>query len=74
MIDIHIGGDGEDLRNNPICMTQLNFMALGAANITCVQTAFGDWVIITKSSSSTDCGQLAFKEVRVFGRICKYRS
>ena len=68
-MEIRVGEDGAYLENNRICLGQIDLRATGAANITCLQTLFGDWISVEKSSSLLSLG-----EVRVFGSTCKYSS
>ena len=65
-LEIRVGEDGNELGNNKICLGDIEFIGSKAANLTCLQAVFGDWVSINKSAPSNSYHSLVFDEVHVF--------
>ena len=65
-LEIRVWEDGIELGNNKICLGDIELIGSKAANLTCLQAVFGDWVSINKSAPSNSYHSLVFDEVHVF--------
>ena len=66
-LEIRVGEDEVDLSNNQICYEEIDLRVSGAADISCLQALFGDWISITMSPVNSAFPSMAFDEVRAFG-------